>query len=65
MGRVQRSMAVIVTSGMKNPPKKLEILQILPRFQALALLFHIEKLDTSIRKYSLTMCFSQCIKVRN
>ena len=23
-GRVQRSMEIIVTSGMKNPPKKLE-----------------------------------------
>ena len=30
-------MAIIVTSGMKNPPKKLEILQFLPRFQALPL----------------------------
>ena len=38
-GRVQRSMAVIVTSGMKNPPKKLEFLQFLPRFQDLSLLF--------------------------
>ena len=36
---MQRSMAVIVTSGMKNPPKKLEFLQFLPRFQALLLLF--------------------------
>ena len=32
-------MAVIVTSGMKNPPEKLEFLQFLPRFQALSLLF--------------------------
>ena len=32
-------MAVIFTSGMKNPPKKLEFLQFLPRFQALSLLF--------------------------
>ena len=38
-GRVQRSMAIIVTSGMKNPPKKLEFSQFLPRFQALPLLF--------------------------
>ena len=37
-GRVQRSMAVIVTSGMKNPSKKLEFLQFLPRFQVLSLL---------------------------
>ena len=37
--RVQRSMAVIVTSGMKNPSKKLEFLQFLPRFQVLSLLF--------------------------
>ena len=36
---MQRSMAVIVTSGMKNPPKKLEFLQFLARFQALSLLF--------------------------
>ena len=38
-GRVQRSMAIIVTSGMKNPPKKLQFSQFLPRFQALPLLF--------------------------
>ena len=38
-GRVQRSMVIIVTSGMKNPPKKLVFLQFLPRFQALPLLF--------------------------
>ena len=38
-GCVQRSMAVIVTSGMKNPPKKLEFLQFLPRFQVLSVLF--------------------------
>ena len=38
-GHVQRSMVVIVTSGMKNPPKKLEFLQFLPRFQVLSLLF--------------------------
>ena len=31
--RVQRSMATIVTSGMKNPPKKLKFSQVLPRFQ--------------------------------
>ena len=36
---MQRSLAVSVTSGMKNPPKKLEFLQFLPRFQALSLLF--------------------------
>ena len=36
---MQRSTAVIVTSGMKNPPKKLEFLQFLPRFQDLLLLF--------------------------
>ena len=36
---MQRSVAIIVTSGMKNPPKKLKILQSLPRFQALSLLF--------------------------
>ena len=38
-GRVQRSMAITVTSGMKNPPKKLEFPQFLPRFQAVLLLF--------------------------
>ena len=32
--RVQRSMAIIVSSGMKNPPKKLKFSQFLPRFQA-------------------------------
>ena len=32
-GRVQMSMATIVTSGMKNPPKKLEFLQVLPGFR--------------------------------
>ena len=31
-GLVQMSMATIVTSGMKNPPKKLEFSQVLPRF---------------------------------
>ena len=31
-GRVQMSMATIVTSGMKNPPKKLDFSQVLPRF---------------------------------
>ena len=36
---MQMSMAIIVTSGMKNPPKKLEFLLFLPRFQALPLLF--------------------------
>ena len=36
---MERSVVVIVTSGMKNPRKKLEFLQFLPRFQALSLLF--------------------------
>ena len=31
-GRVQMSVATIVTSRMKNPPKKLEFSQVLPRF---------------------------------
>ena len=35
-GRVQ--MSIIVHSGMKNPTKKLEFSQVLPRFQALAVL---------------------------
>ena len=36
---MQRSMAIIVTSGMKNHRKKLKCLQFLPRFQDLPLLF--------------------------
>ena len=36
---MQRSVAVIVTSGMKIPTKKLKLLQFLLRFQALSLLF--------------------------
>ena len=36
---MQRSVAVIVTSGMKNPPKKLKFLQFSPRFHVLLLLF--------------------------
>ena len=31
-GHVQRSVATIVTSGMKNPPIKLKCSQVLPRF---------------------------------
>ena len=38
-GGVQRSVAIIVTSGMKNPPKNFEFSQFLPRFQAVPLLF--------------------------
>ena len=38
-GHVQRSVAIIVTSGMKNPLERLEFPQSLPRFQALPLLF--------------------------
>ena len=38
-GRMQRSMAIIVASRMKNPPKNLEFLQFLPRFKAVPLLF--------------------------
>ena len=36
---MQRSVVIIVTSGMKNPPKKLKLSQFLPGFQALPLLF--------------------------
>ena len=36
---MQRSVAIIVTSGIKNPANKLEFLQFWPRFQALQLLF--------------------------
>ena len=48
-GRVPRS--IIVSSGMKSPTKKLEFSQVLPRFQALAVL-HLRnrKLDNNIRK---------------
>ena len=53
---MQRSIAVTVTSGMKNPPKKLEFLQFLPRFQALSLLF----LRNS---YLSKKCFSRFIEV--
>ena len=38
-GRVQRSVAIFITSGMKNPPKNFEFSQVLPRFQAVPLLF--------------------------
>ena len=48
-GRVQRS--IIVTSGMKNPTKKLEFSQVLPRFQSLAVLYlRNRELDNNIRK---------------
>ena len=51
-GRVQTSMATIVTSGMTNPLQKLEILQSLPWFQTLALFFlrnsYLSKNDDSI-----------------
>ena len=67
-GCVQRSMAVIVTSGMKNPLKKLEFLQFLPRFQVLSLLFlrnsYLPKiLITLIQKYCPTTYFSKFIAV--
>ena len=56
---MQRSVSIIVTSGMKKPPKKLKFLQFLPRFQALPL----ETFDNNIRKYSPTMCFIRLIEV--
>ena len=58
-GHVQKSVAIIVTSGMKKPPKKLEFSQFLPRNWALPL----ETLDNNIRKYSPTICFSWLIEV--
>ena len=58
-GRMQRSVAIIVTSGMKNPLKKHEFSQFLPRFQALPL----ETFDNTIRKYSPTTCFNRLIEV--
>ena len=46
---MQRS--IIVTSGMKNAMKKLEFSQVLPRFQALAVLYlRNRKLDNNIRE---------------
>ena len=38
-GCEQRKMTIIVTFGMKNPPKKLEVSMFLPRCQVLAQLF--------------------------
>ena len=38
-GRMQRSMAIIIASRMKKPPKNLKFSQFLPRFQAVTLLF--------------------------
>ena len=58
-GRMQRSVAIIVTSRMKKPPKKIEFSQFLPRFQALPL----ETFDNNIQKYCPTTCFSRLIKV--
>ena len=54
---MQRSVAVIVTSGMKNPPKKLEFL---PRFQALSLLF----LRNSYLSKNLITIFRNTIRQR-
>ena len=39
MGRVQRSMAIIVSSGMKNLPKNFIFSQLLPSVQVVPLLF--------------------------
>ena len=64
---MQRSVAVTVTSVMKNPPKKLNFLQFSPRFQALSLLFlrnsYLLKRDNNIQKYCPTTCFSRFIEV--
>ena len=48
--------------GWKNPPKKLEFLQFLPRFQVLSLLSLFEKFDNNIQKYCPTACFSRFIE---
>ena len=64
MGRVQRSVAIIVTSGMKNPPKKLKISQFLPRFQPLALLFLIKRLELFIDGYILIAIFGNLVRQR-
>ena len=70
---MQRSMAIIVTSGpssgMKNPPKKLKFSQFLPGFQALPLLFlrnsYLSKtFDNNIWKYCPTTCFSRFIEIK-
>ena len=58
-GRVQGSVAIIVTSRMKKNSEKAKFSQFLPRFQALPL----ETFDNNIQKYSLTTCFSQLIKL--
>ena len=66
-GRVQRSMVVTVTSGMKNPPEKLEFLQFLPRFQASTLLFlrnsYLLKNLIIIFRNTVDIVFQQIIKV--
>ena len=56
-------MAIIVTSMMKNPQKKLKFSQFLPRFQALPLLFLRNSYSSKFQKYCLTTCFSRYIDV--
>ena len=64
---MQMSMATIVTSGMKNPPKKLEFSQVLP---TLALLFlrnrYMYLSKNLIRKYLFDNVFQpHFLAVRN
>ena len=59
--RLQRSVTTVVTSRMKNPTKKLEVSQFLPKFQALVLLFlRNRKLDNKFGNI-----FSRFIEVRS
>ena len=57
---MQRSKAIIVTSEMKIPPKKIEFSQFFPRFQALPLLF----LRNSYLSTNLITIFGNIIRQR-
>ena len=57
---MQRTIAIIVTSEMKTPPKKIEISQFLHRFQALALLF----LRNSYLSNNLITIFGNIVRQR-
>ena len=55
---MQRSMSITITLGMKNPPKKLEFSQFLPRFQALPLLFLRNRY---LSKHFITLQYSEIL----
>ena len=57
---MHRSMVITVTSGMKNPPKKLEFLQFLPRFQVVPLFF----LRNSYLSKNLITVFRNIVRLR-